>query len=95
MEALAGNHDWFGRGSRIIITTRDKGLLKVGLMYEAKELNYVEALKLFHQHAFKLKHLTQDFVQLCHHVVNYTKGNPLALKKSWVSFYTIEAKRNG
>jgi predicted ATPase len=28
LEALAGHHSWFGRGSRIIITTEDKGLLE-------------------------------------------------------------------
>lgn len=27
LEYLVGDHDWFGRGSRIIITTRDKHLL--------------------------------------------------------------------
>ena len=28
LEALAGNHDWFGSGSRIIVTSRDKHLLR-------------------------------------------------------------------
>ena len=27
LEYLAGNHDWFGSGSRIIITSREKHLL--------------------------------------------------------------------
>ena len=28
LEMLAGEHDWFGSGSRIIITTRDKHVLE-------------------------------------------------------------------
>jgi hypothetical protein len=32
LEALAGNHDWFGSGSRIIVTSRDGHLLdKLGV----------------------------------------------------------------
>ncbi|KAL6329283.1 hypothetical protein AAG906_015487 [Vitis piasezkii] len=81
--ALAGNHNWFGPGSRIIITTRDKRLLiekEVDAIYEVKELNNYEALSLFRHHAFKYKPLTEEFVQLCDRALDYTKGIPLALK---------------
>ncbi|KAM2849623.1 hypothetical protein PS2_026003 [Malus domestica] len=49
-EAIAGNHDWFGPGSRIILTTRDEHLLKQGKMhniYPAQNFNEGEALELF------------------------------------------------
>ena len=51
LEALAGKQSWFGPGSVIIITTRDQHLLiSHGVaeekIYEAKILNYDEALKL-------------------------------------------------
>ena len=81
LEALAGNHNWFGRGSRIIITTREKHLLDEKVeIYEVKELDKDEARKLFYQHAFKYKPPAGDFVRLCDRALNYTKGIPLALK---------------
>ena len=83
LEALAGNHNWFGRGSRIIITTKERRLLiekEVDATYEVKELDEDEALMLFRQHAFKHKPPIEDFVQLCDRALNYTKGIPLALK---------------
>ncbi|KAM1478783.1 hypothetical protein ACFX2I_026163 [Malus domestica] len=55
LNAIAGNHKWFGPGSRIIITTRDEHLLKQGKVnktYPAQELNKEEALKLLSWHAF-------------------------------------------
>ena len=48
-EKLFENHDWFGRGSRIIITTRDKQVLianKVDDIYQVGALNNSEALEL-------------------------------------------------
>ncbi|XP_019079004.1 disease resistance protein RPV1 isoform X2 [Vitis vinifera] len=81
LEVLAGNHNWFSPGSRIIITTREKHLLDEKVeIYVAKELNKDEARKLFYQHAFKYKPPVGDFVQLCDRALNYTKGIPLALK---------------
>jgi hypothetical protein len=46
VEQLAGSHDWFGQGSRIIITSRDLHFLKrfVDNTYEVKELNDTKAL---------------------------------------------------
>ena len=67
LECLVGNHDWYGKGSRIIITTRDKDLLtilKVDYLYEVEELNSNEALKLFSQYAFRSNLLKEDFESL-------------------------------
>ncbi|KAL6315641.1 hypothetical protein AAG906_003745 [Vitis piasezkii] len=49
LEALAGDHNWFGPGSRIIITTREKHLLghEMDALYEAKKLGHKEAIELF------------------------------------------------
>ena len=83
LKALAGNHDWFGSGSRIIITTRDKSLLtkrKVDAIYKVKELDRDKALMLFCQHAFEDESPTEGFVQLCVDALHYTKGIPSALK---------------
>ncbi|XP_034677378.1 disease resistance protein RUN1-like isoform X2 [Vitis riparia] len=83
LEDLARNRDWFGRGSRIIITTRNRHLLScqnVDAIYEGKKLKYDEALELFCQYALRSEQPTKDFMQLCHRAVDYTGGLPLALK---------------
>ncbi|VVA15216.1 Hypothetical predicted protein, partial [Prunus dulcis] len=50
LNTLVGGFDWFGSGSRIIITTRDQHLLtahEVNRIYKVKELDPHEALELF------------------------------------------------
>ncbi|KAJ9176084.1 hypothetical protein P3X46_011434 [Hevea brasiliensis] len=79
----AGMHDWFGKGSRIIITSRDEHLLichGIDKIYRAEEgLSDDEALHLFCLKAFKSGYLADDYVELCNHFVNYCTGLPLAL----------------
>ena len=55
LNMLAGEHDWFGPGSRIIITTRDVHVLEahgVDGIYEVKGLNDEDAVQLFFLKAF-------------------------------------------
>ncbi|KAG7971278.1 hypothetical protein I3843_07G126700 [Carya illinoinensis] len=82
LEGLAGSHDWFGIGSRIIITSKDGHLLKrhVSGIYKVKELNDNEALQLFSLSAFKKPHPTENYVDMSKYFVNYAQGLPLALK---------------
>jgi hypothetical protein len=83
LKKLAGEHDWFGPGSRVIITTRDEHLLrahKVDGIYEAKELNYDEALHLFSLKAFNKDHPTKLYLNLSKHFVQYANGLPLAIE---------------
>ncbi|XP_028769826.1 disease resistance-like protein DSC1, partial [Neltuma alba] len=59
LEQLAGGADWFGCGSKIIITTRNKQLLvahDLKKTYEMKQLNEHDSLKLFCWHAFRMSH---------------------------------------
>ena len=82
-EALVGNHDWFGAGSRIILTGRDRHFLQrkgVDAIYTIKGLNYDEALELFSWGAFKKTHPEESYMDLSMDFVNYAKGLPLALK---------------
>ena len=82
LEKLAGEHDWFGSGSWIIITTRDKHLLVqhgVDKMYNPSALNDQDALKLFCLSAFENEQPREDYMQLSRSVVFYAKGLPLAL----------------
>ncbi|XP_050115631.1 disease resistance protein RPV1-like isoform X8 [Malus sylvestris] len=81
LNAIAGNHKWFGPGSRIIITTRDKHLLlKVDKVYPAQILNKGEALELFSWHAFGNRRPNEGYFQLSEKVVSYCGGLPLALE---------------
>ncbi|KAG5069216.1 hypothetical protein JHK85_001593 [Glycine max] len=82
-EKLFENHDWFGRGSKIIITTRDKQVLianKVDDIYQVGALNNSEALELFSLYAFNQNHFDMEYYKLSEMVVNYAKGIPLVLK---------------
>ncbi|KAL4642426.1 hypothetical protein ACB092_02G017200 [Castanea dentata] len=83
LEALAGKHDWFGAGSRIIITSRNSHLLRsheVDDVYEARGLNRNEALELFSWRAFKKNYPEENYVDLSMNFVSYANGLPLALK---------------
>ncbi|XP_029127419.1 TMV resistance protein N-like isoform X2 [Cajanus cajan] len=83
LEALAGGPDWFGPGSRIIITTRDMHLLHfhdVKRTYKVEGLNDVEALELFSRDAFKRKHVDPDYLEISKRVLQHSNGLPLALK---------------
>ncbi|KAF5469240.1 hypothetical protein F2P56_013328 [Juglans regia] len=82
LEKLCGSCDWFGLGSRIIITTRDEHLLvkhNVGLKYPMNELDFGDAFKLFTWHAFKADKPDDGFVELTKLVLQYAGGLPLAL----------------
>ncbi|KAL4625506.1 hypothetical protein ACB092_05G031400 [Castanea dentata] len=81
--ALAGKHDWFGLGSRIIVTSRDSHLLVrcgVNDIYTAKGLSNDDALQLFSWGAFHKPYPEENYVNLSKDFVNYAKGLPLALK---------------
>ncbi|XP_059276476.1 TMV resistance protein N-like [Lycium ferocissimum] len=81
--ALAGEREWFGPGSRVIITTKDKHLLvkhEVEKIYRMRALNEDESLQLFKLYAFKKIYHKKEFMDLSAQVIRYTAGLPLALK---------------
>ncbi|CAN6580151.1 unnamed protein product [Malus baccata var. baccata] len=83
LSALAGDREWFGPGSIIIITTRDEHLLnpvRVNMRYPAKEMNEEEALELFSWHTFANNCPKEEYLELSKKVVSYCGGLPLALK---------------
>ncbi|KAG6723365.1 hypothetical protein I3842_03G204800 [Carya illinoinensis] len=83
LNALARSCNWFGSGSRIIITTRDEHLLKgIGVdgVYTAKEMIGSESLELFSWHAFRNSYPTENFKGLSKSVVAYSRGLPIALE---------------
>ncbi|XP_073261658.1 TMV resistance protein N-like [Populus alba] len=83
LEFLAEEPGWFGLGSRIIITSRDKKVVTGNInnkIYEAEKLNDDDSLMLFSQKAFKNDQPAEDFVELSKQVVGYANGLPLALE---------------
>ncbi|KAL5078194.1 hypothetical protein RYX36_017178 [Vicia faba] len=83
LQVLVGGHDWFGSGSKIIITTRNKHLLAthgIVKVYEVQQLNKEKALELFSCHAFKHGKLDPSYVDTAKRAVSYCHGLPLALE---------------
>ncbi|KAL3726046.1 hypothetical protein ACJRO7_031003 [Eucalyptus globulus] len=85
LNALAGECDWFGKGSKIIITTRDNHLLTShGIykdhIYAVKPLNNCEALELFNKHAFSRYNKIVIRRDLVDGALDYANGLPLALE---------------
>ncbi|XP_019456470.1 PREDICTED: TMV resistance protein N-like [Lupinus angustifolius] len=83
LENLALKQEWFGPGSRVIITTRDKHLLHSHGVHKTCKvggLTEKEALQLFCLKAFKRDQPEEKYLSLCKEVVEYTRGLPLALE---------------
>lgn len=93
IESLAGRSNRFTMGSRIIITTRDIGVLAVnqeGLEQDQNikevqaldmgEMDFGYALQLFSRHAFKMDFPPPEYVHLSKEVVSATGRLPLTLE---------------
>ncbi|KAF7846803.1 hypothetical protein BT93_L3716 [Corymbia citriodora subsp. variegata] len=79
LERLVGGHDWFGCGSRIIITTRDERLLAahgIRCIYRVDPLDYSMAHMLLSSIVFKDFSPPSDSEALLYNIVDYTKGLP-------------------
>ncbi|AEE35380.1 Disease resistance protein (TIR-NBS-LRR class) [Arabidopsis thaliana] len=82
LHGLAKDPSWFGPGSRIIITTRDKGLLNscgVNNIYEVKCLDDKDALQVFKKLAFGGRPPSDGFEQLFIRASRLAHGLPSAL----------------
>ncbi|XP_004298049.1 PREDICTED: TMV resistance protein N-like [Fragaria vesca subsp. vesca] len=79
----AGEENFWGPGSRLIITTRDRRTLtELGVLehkiYEVEKLNDKEAYQLLCQKAFKKVNRPMEFVELSKSFLKYACGLPLA-----------------
>ncbi|CAN6544885.1 unnamed protein product [Malus baccata var. baccata] len=97
MDRLAGDHLRYGSGSRIIITSRDRG--KLGLtgeeakIYKVEVLKLDDALQLFCLRAFKNNGACRtDFKELAKEVVAYAGYVPLALTVLGSLFFNCKSK---
>ncbi|EOA23115.1 hypothetical protein CARUB_v10003908mg [Capsella rubella] len=84
LNELVKEIDWFGPGSRIIVTTRDRHLLVshgIDLVYKVRCLPKKEALQLFSYYAFRNEIIIpHGFQELSVQAINYASGLPLALR---------------
>ncbi|CAL1353499.1 unnamed protein product [Linum trigynum] len=74
--------DLFGPGSKIIMTSRNKQLLKSVChhVYEVEPLNDGEAFQLFCLHAFRSDNSPQsEYMEMALAAAHYASGNPLAI----------------
>ncbi|MCH82935.1 NBS-LRR resistance protein, partial [Trifolium medium] len=84
LDALCGSREWFDEGSKIIITTTNRHLLKehrVDHIYRVKELDESESHELFYWGEFSQATTPrEDFGEISGQLVAYCGGLPLALK---------------
>ncbi|KAE8669330.1 hypothetical protein F3Y22_tig00112249pilonHSYRG00278 [Hibiscus syriacus] len=88
--------DWmgvkhFGDGSKIILTSRDRQVLKNGgatQIHKVEELNEKYSLQLFSITAFKQLNPSVDFLHLSYEFVRLAHGSPLALKILGAKLYS-------
>ena len=82
-DKIVGKRDWFGLGSRIIVTTRDKhvrNLLQVDSNYEPPFMEFCHSLQLFSKHAFRMESPPKDYHDISVRLVSTVAGLPLALE---------------
>ncbi|MCD9646047.1 hypothetical protein HAX54_035571 [Datura stramonium] len=83
LKALIGEKNCFFEGSRVVISTRNKGVLLEDIVnetFELRELGVTDALKLFSYHAFKRPEPSPTFHNLSKKIVSITGNLPLALE---------------
>ncbi|XP_042485026.1 disease resistance protein RUN1-like [Macadamia integrifolia] len=83
VNALIGDLEWFGFGTRIIVTSRNKAILiaqKADGIYQPKEMDLHQSLQLFSYHAFRRDQPPEEYLELSKAMVKTTGGLPLALQ---------------
>ncbi|GLJ17610.1 hypothetical protein SUGI_0306640 [Cryptomeria japonica] len=92
VDALVG--DWYGQGSRIIITSRDKSILEAGqvdAIYHMNGLDIEESTQLFSWHAFLRACPDKGYKDMTERIVKACRGLPLSLEIIGAHLY---GKRN-
>ncbi|KAL3746401.1 hypothetical protein ACJRO7_015370 [Eucalyptus globulus] len=86
LHAVVGNQlDWFGPGSRIIVTSKNSGILEEfdsdkARNYTVSELDDGQAFELFWKHAFRMQSSIPDYDELSNRIVNAIEKLPLAVE---------------
>ncbi|XLR13533.1 hypothetical protein S83_041471 [Arachis hypogaea] len=83
LEKLAIKRERLGRGSRLIIVSRDEHILReygADEVFKVPLLNYENALQLFCRKAFKCSQVAKDYESLTNSALRYANGHPLAIR---------------
>ncbi|XP_039169674.1 disease resistance protein RPV1-like [Eucalyptus grandis] len=83
IDALVGKCDWLGKGSKLIITTRNKDVLdipEVDCSFELKSMDLDQSLQLFSKHAFRKDYPLDEYIDQSKKAVRIAGGLPLALE---------------
>ncbi|KAF7850004.1 hypothetical protein BT93_L0030 [Corymbia citriodora subsp. variegata] len=83
MDALIGKRDWFGEGSKLIITTRRKDVLhvpEVDWSFELTGMDPDKSLQLFSKHAFRRDSPLDNYIDQSKRAIQIAGGLPLALE---------------
>ncbi|PPR87275.1 hypothetical protein GOBAR_AA33422 [Gossypium barbadense] len=85
----------FGDGSKIIVTSRDRQVLKNGgvdKIHKVKKINDNDSIQLFSTFAFKQLNPAAEFQDLSKKFVEYAQGSPLALRVLGSNLYKKSRK---
>ncbi|KAJ6885430.1 TMV resistance protein N [Populus alba x Populus x berolinensis] len=81
---IIGMQNWLCKGSKIIVTTRNKGLFPANdtecVKLQVKPLDNKKSLELFSWNAFGRAYPVKDFVEDSRRIVHHCNGLPLALR---------------
>ncbi|XP_043689928.1 disease resistance protein RUN1-like [Telopea speciosissima] len=86
LDVLVGGINWFGQGSRIIITTRDYQSLNAHKVdkdiqiYKLEGLDFENSLQLLSLYAFSKNEPPEKYKQLSNEIVSCAEGLPLTLE---------------
>ncbi|XP_042520199.1 disease resistance protein RUN1-like isoform X2 [Macadamia integrifolia] len=86
LDVLAGGINWFGQGSKVIITTRDDQSLDANKVetdiqiYKLQALDFENSLQLLSVYAFSKNEPPKNYKQLSHEIVSHADGLPLTLE---------------
>uniref|UniRef100_A0A6N2KIY0 TIR domain-containing protein n=1 Tax=Salix viminalis TaxID=40686 RepID=A0A6N2KIY0_SALVM len=82
--AIVGMQNWLCKGSKIIVTTRNKSLVSANdiewVKCKVESLDNVKSLELFSWHAFGHAYPVEGFVEDSRRIVHHCNGLPLALR---------------
>ncbi|KAK9062765.1 hypothetical protein SSX86_019955 [Deinandra increscens subsp. villosa] len=95
LEFLVGSNNWFGLGSRILITTRDEHLLSdANAKYKPALLRMDQAIELFSRHAFRKNSPSEGYKELSDRSCNKLYGSPSSGLESFRGFLSWKSSRN-
>ncbi|OAO93851.1 hypothetical protein AXX17_AT5G33840 [Arabidopsis thaliana] len=83
LDAMVGQTDWFGFGSRIIVVTKDQHFLRahgIDCIYEVRLPSNIQALQMFCRYAFSKDSPPHDFSEIASEVVLLAGNLPLGLQ---------------